>query len=116
MEFIKELRKTNPSPNPGDYRNLNRIPAGIYYLSIQGSFSHYCSPRKSIRIDKYETMEIALFTKEGNWVNYTQLKAFPKYKELLKYADGLGEITVYGYVPVTLIEELYLFLKKLPKP
>lgn len=72
-------------------------------LSIQGSFGHYCSPRKTLPYDKYKTMEFALSAGKG----FAEVKDFIETDEYDAYFDG----SVYGYVPVELIEKLYQALK-----
>ena len=113
MEAMDELKKQSLARNTDSFRIFDAIPCGKYRLSIQGSEGHYCSPRTTLYPDLYEDMEIAIF-KNNEWVHPTKskkLKAFPCYNELIERADGLGAITVYGYVPIDLINDLYLYLK-----
>ncbi len=73
-------------------------------LSIQGSFGHYCTPRKTLSYNKYERMEFALCTEQG----FKDVKDYINTDKYDNYFDG----SVYGYVPVSLIEELYQNLKQ----
>jgi len=63
-----------------------------FNMSVQGSESHYCSPR--INTTLYSEMEIG----------------FPSCKErmLMKYAEDSKQPTdtVYGYVPISIIEKV----------
>ena len=72
-------------------------------FSIQGSFGHYCRPRKTLPYDQYESMEFALCTNNG----FADVKEFLDTTEYDDYFDGY----VYGYVPVEMIERLYQALK-----
>jgi hypothetical protein len=113
MEAIEELKKQVNASGTNSYRMFDAMPCGKYLLSIQGSEGHYCSPRQTLYPDLYEDMEIAIFCNE-EWVHPTKsrkLKAFPRYNELIERADGISPITVYGYVPIDLINDLYLYLK-----
>jgi len=113
LEFIKELKKQDEYYDVKDYRMMKAINAGNYKMSIQGSNSHYCTPRETLHPLLYFTMEIALLNKKG-WLHITRskvIKNFPRYRELLSYADGVNsEYPVFGYVPVGLINDLYLYL------
>lgn len=116
MEFLKYLkntvdteavRKTYLSCGLIDF-DLPQISDGILFknglkLSIQGSFGHYCTPRKTLPYDKYKRMEFALCTKKG----FADVKDYIDTNEYDEYFDG----SVYGYVPVELIEKLYQNLK-----
>lgn len=76
-------------------------------LSIQASTSHYCTPRITLDdLKGYDTMEIALI---GNdFISADELELTDSLKESLnEYYDN----TVYGYVPVELIDKLYTELK-----
>lgn len=114
MEIIKKLELRDRQEDFQFFKSLN---TGKYSLSIQGSKYHYCSPRKTTKKENYTHMEIAIFNQKG-WFSITRsknIKAFPKYKTLIKeHADNLqGKATVFAYVPIELIEELYQYLKTL---
>ena len=117
MEFLKHLKNEWDSPVYKEaYLKLGipetEIPQrseGIEFkngliLSIQGSFAHYCFPRKTLPYDKYTDMEFALCTTEG----FKEVKDYINTDEYDKYFEG----SVYGYVPVPKIEKLYLALKE----
>lgn len=113
MELIRELQKQENAKSNNDYRMLDAVKAGKYKMSVQGSTTHYCSPRKTLPVEDYELMELALFNKKG-WLHITRsdvLKAFPRYNELLERADGVNSSApVFGYVPVDLLNDLYVYL------
>jgi hypothetical protein len=112
MEFIKNLKETNDSKAVGKimpfdedltYRKFIGFQFGNIWLSIQASYGHYCTPRKTLKdINEYTAMEFALMNKEGFISVSDALPNFTRLKEIEEYED-----TVYGYVPVELIEELY---------
>ena len=116
MEFIKELQKQKNSFNTKDYRMLKRIKAGDYFLSIQGSNFHYCLPRLTLPVDAYTHMELAIINKKGSMVSINRSKVFRNfsgYNELISMASCLNSTataTVYGYVSVDLLNDLYCFL------
>ena len=117
MEFIKhlknewdteQLRKAYLSCGLTSFDLPQRSKAIAFKnglgLSIQGSFSHYCIPRKTLSYDQYKAMEFALCTKNG----FADVKEFLDTNEYDDYFDG----SVYGYVPVEMIERLYQALKE----
>ena len=113
MKAIQELQKVNISSGD-DYRILKWLQAGKYYLSIQGSKGHYCQPRETLPLDIYISMELAIINKKEKYVNAKRssvLKSFSRYSELVRTMDG-NKVVVYAYVPVDLINDIYLFLTK----
>ena len=111
MEVIERLREQSEARKDGiDYRTLKVIIAGNYKLSIQGSNSYYCSPRKALKVTKYSLMEIAIFNNDETWssVNNAKFNSFKRIEELRERGDG---DMVCGYVPVDLIEDFYQYLK-----
>jgi hypothetical protein len=111
MKAIELLIKNNIDANHADkFRVLNPIKVGVYYISIQGSYVHYCTPRETLPINEYRTMEISITTKymDNPRIN-TLLKNFSRYKELKLHRDS-GQL--YGYVPIDLINDLCEFLGK----
>jgi hypothetical protein len=97
----------------GRKSGFRAIQAGGYTLSIQGSYGHYCTPRKEIHPEEYFTMEMAIW-KTGNrgFMHFTKssvMRSFPRYRELLACSDG-PHPTVFGYVPVDIIQELINYL------
>lgn len=112
MDFIKVLEESNDSkavkslmPFDEDltYRGFKHIRKGDVSLSIQASYGHYCTPRKTLSdLNEYASMEFALL-RNGEFITVSDiLPNFPRLEEIEEYCD-----TVYGYVPVNLIEELY---------
>lgn len=72
-------------------------------LSIQASYGHYCSPRQTLPIEKYESFELAIF-KDNEFTSIEQVTQNDiLIKKLNKYYEG----TVYANVPVEIVEELY---------
>jgi hypothetical protein len=116
MKLIKELQKQENANSKEEYRNLKAVKAGNYMLSIQGSSGHYCSPRQTLPVDLYSDMELAIINKKGSMVSINRSKLFRKfqrYDELLDRADSLNSsATVYGYVSVNLLNDLYCFLNE----
>ena len=114
MELIKELQKQKKAFSTEDYRMLEPVKAGNYFLSIQGSNAHYCTPKKSLPVDMYSEMELAIFNKKCKMVSVNRsnvFRKFSRYSELVERADFLNSTaTVYGYVSVDLLNELYCFL------
>ena len=114
MELIKELQKQEKAFSTEDYRMLKAVKAGSYFLSIQGSNTHYCTPRQSLPVDIYSSMELAIINKKGSLVSINRsnlIRKFSRYSELVERAYSLNsKATVYGYVPVDLINDLYCFL------
>lgn len=121
MEFIEKLVEAEDSIRMKDYQSpfgdseertlrlFNRVTLkdGVH-LSIQCSYAHYCSPRKTVDVLNYTTMELAIFKDE----QFTNVNAITNNKELANELNEYYEGTVYGYVPVELIEKLYQELSK----
>lgn len=84
------------------------IKISDYYLSIQASYGHYCTPRLTLEnIYHYETMEIAII-KDNEMIEEDEvLSYFDRYEELKGYCVG----AVFAYVPINLIQILYNYLK-----
>ena len=116
MKFVTLLEETPQSvetrniPRFGSYEDYGfrmlkpvNLPSDVS-LSIQASYGHYCSPRKTLPVEDYIEMEVAIF-KNKEWSSIEKVST----DEVLiaKFngcSDGAG---VYAYVPVELIEELY---------
>jgi hypothetical protein len=114
MKIIEELEKQDNANDTNEYRLLKAVKVGKYKLSIQGSAGHYCSPRHSLPVNSYSEMEMAIINKNHQMISVNRSKLFKKFKrynELLERADSLNSsCCVYGYVPIDLINDLYLFL------
>jgi len=78
-------------------------------MSIQASYGHYCSPRETLYdLNEYSSMEFALIDNKGEFLTVTDvLPTFKRLDEIEEYFN-----TVYGYVPVDLINDLYIELTK----
>jgi len=116
MELIKELQKQEKAFSTEDYRMLKAVKAGNYFLSIQGSNIHYCTPRQSLPVDIYSNMELAIINKKGSMISINRSKVirnFSRYNELVNKAGSLNsKATVYGYVSIDLLNDLYRFLNR----
>lgn len=59
-------------------------------------------------------MELAIINKKGSMVSINRsklIRKFSRYSELVERADSLNsKATVYGYVSVDLLNDLYCFL------
>lgn len=108
LNFIKAMLKVKPkykNENIG-MRIYNRVPTEKGYdLSIQCSEGHYCTPRKLLGLNSYDTFEVAILW-QGNFIYPSELNNFPRKSEL----DECYEGTVFGYVPKDLVEDLYNYL------
>ena len=117
MKLIKELQKQENANNTDNFRILKAVKAGKYMLSVQGSSGHYCSPRQTLPVDMYSDMELAIINKKGSMISINRsklLRKFKRYDELIERADSLNSpATVYGYVSVSLLNDLYCFLNEL---
>lgn len=121
MKFIKSLTPTASSirvreVRPFDEELTFRMFNGIQinedlWISVQASYSHYCSPRRTFDdLSEYNSMEFALMDKNGFISVSSVLPDFHRLAEIEEYHD-----TVYGYVPVNLIEDLFEALNEVTK-
>lgn len=115
MNFIKKMVETEDSkvmaevPLINKMKNHQAIPVmdGKYWLSIQASFYHHCSPRETFDdLSMYSSMEFALIDTEGEFRSVASI--LPDFTELEDYYEH----PVYSFAPVELIEELYQALQK----
>ena len=95
-----------------EHRQMHPIPiSSNVCMSIQASFGHYCTPKsyKLLPLKTYKTMEIAFIASSGQFVDFSVIyPTYPRLSELqLHYGDG-----IYSYVPVDLIQDVYVFIKK----
>jgi hypothetical protein len=115
FEFIQELLKQEKANSLEQFRQLQPIKLGKYFLSIQASEYHYCMPKKSLTVDKYTCFEIAIFNKAGAFVSINRsrkFREFKRYSELLERISGVNSsAAIYAYVDAELLNDLYLFLK-----
>ncbi len=83
------------------------VYAGRYRLSVQGSGTHYSSPRELYpSATQYVKMEVAIFGPHNEWVKLRDLPITDDLRQRLSERWDSGETPVGGYVPVTLIQEL----------
>lgn len=120
MEFIKALVETEESTflknrdrinNKMLFRSFKRFRKGEHFLSIQASFCHYCTPRTTLNdLSLYKTMEFALLWQDRFIRVQDAFPDFPRLVEIEEYYE-----TVYSYVPVDLIDDLFhYFITKAP--
>ncbi len=121
MEFLTKLVETKSTKklrevmkktgnNAGEgIRMFERINVGSSIeLSVQASYTHYCTPRKTINIKDYTAMELAIMRKK-TFLNIFDISDDPVLvTKLRKHFDG----SIYSYVPVEIIEDLYQALKR----
>lgn len=91
------------------YRQFKNIPIkNGYLLSIQGSYAHYCTPRTTVSKEQYTEMEMAIMTESNReFVSVWEVCTDNSINnDLEPYFSG----EVYGYVPVELLNRLYLHL------
>jgi len=96
-------------------RFFKSIQAGDYTLSIQASEGHYCTPRVTVCPGDYSTMEMAIWRTKGSktfldFPKSSTMRGFSHYRELMRFSDG-SHPTVFGYVPVWIIQKLINYLK-----
>ena len=102
-----KLAKTIPSFGSYEdygFRSFNKVelPGGVS-LSIQASYAHYCKPRKTLPVEDYQAMEMAIFL-NGEWSSVEEVS---KNEVLISKFNGYTDGVVYGFLPVKLIQELY---------
>ena len=105
--FIDQLKRRTEDP-----KYFTTVIAGDFELSIQGSNTHYCEPKEVVDASQYKRLEMAIFKSSGEWVQVRKesiLKDFPRIGELAACTQQ-GECPVSSYVPVDLIQDLYIFL------
>lgn len=82
-------------------------------ISVQASSFHYCIPSKDFpELDAYTAVEIALFDKDGNWIQPRTeplLADFPELTELCEQYEE-GNRAVGYYVPMKLVNQLIKYL------
>lgn len=94
-EYLKKTRKTVTLKNGYAFNHIRpRIEcADGFSISVQASVHHYCTPRIN-GADNYEAVELGFPSMEDSLI--------------MDYAEEPVEPTetVYGYVPVELVNEL----------
>ena len=111
--FMKAMLKAkarykNPDLGMKIYNHID-TKAG-YSLSIQASEHHYCTPRALLGLKFYEEFELAICY-DNEFVYPSELENFHRKEEL----DECHEGTIFAYVPVDLVEDLYNFLNQIEK-
>lgn len=112
MEFIDKLEVLEKQTRYLDAKNTFRLFRQISFrnnisLSVQASYAHYCTPRTTIDVEDYETMELVIF-KDGEFSPAISAVYDPVLlRDLEEYYDG----QIFSFVPVSIIERLYQYLK-----
>lgn len=112
MEFIDKLEVLEQSSGFLNSKNTFRLFRQISFknnisLSVQASYAHYCTPRTTVDVEDYETMELVIF-KDGDFSPAISAVYDPMLlKDLEEYYDG----QIFAFVPVSIIERLYQHLK-----
>lgn len=89
------------------------IITGAYELSIQGSRTHYSTPRARVLPIDYTSMELQINYRDGGKVHLDTCVAVQEFPDKDRLFDRKEpESNVFGWVPVKLINELYLHLSK----
>jgi hypothetical protein len=84
-------------------------------ISIQGSNTHYCSPRTYLEnIQEYSTVEIALFDKSGKWIQPRECALLQDFKGLSELIESYEKgYTAVGYnIPINLVNDLVTYLNQ----
>jgi hypothetical protein len=98
MEIKDFMKRTAKLTSYGGYGGLEIRPQiecnDGFKMSVQASRSHYCEPRQNLIDGEYTEVEIGFPSEEEPLIN--------------EYAECPGEWTgtVYGYVPVTIVDEI----------
>ena len=92
----------------GDYKSHQaKIPtkSGEFYLYVIAGKGSYSSPREFVEDCSYDGVEVAIFTKNGEWATKEQASpVFPIIGEgEYAYWDDNSSTAVFGYVPIRLI-------------
>lgn len=121
MELLKELHRFGEVWHIEGKTHLPHFKAiniGPYTLSIQGSEGHYCFPRKDlIHAHEYSSMEVMMYingSTENVWASDVYrgfLLKYPQYND-----TGFSVVEEWasqpmGWVPLEMINLLYLYLK-----
>ena len=111
MHFLQELKVNLNTFMPSlDARHFEPLDLGNgIELSIQGSRSHYCTPRATVDPTEYSEMELAIF-KDGEWARLTA-----ESEQQLGIIGEPGDNPVYGYTPVDTIQAIRELLQANPE-
>lgn len=106
MNFINKM---NVKAEVDNFRLYNKINFNnCVELSVQASYGHYCNPRKTTHLNEYNNMELAILKND----EFVTISDVTNDKCLIERLNSCFEGTVYGFVPIELIEELYLTLSQ----
>ena len=114
MKFQSRLKETEQSmvqseslvpaiPRERFIRMIESLEIGKYKLSIQASYGHYSTPRKTVEYNQYETMELAVCTDSDSFLDVSV--EFPEVEELKELQDGFDG-QVYAYIRVEVLQSL----------
>lgn len=122
-EFLEKMLFCDKSSLLTGYVQYQRIDFNNgYSMSIQASEYMYCSPRTTISKENYTEFEIAcfdnyergisVFPNRIDWErNISDIK-HKKFNYLIQIQD---RFSIAGYVPKDLVEEVFQYLKQLPR-
>ena len=94
--------------NPGGFFKL--IGFGSLGISIQGSQSHYCSPRINLEnLTNYDSLEIAILELYDDEKYFVNIREDDRFKDF-EWADRFepGSNPVAGYVPILEVEKIMI--------
>ena len=97
-------------------KNREAIEFAKATISIQGSETHYSTPRVYLdNIEEYEALEIAMWLPTGEWINPHTDELFKDFVDLeeLKEHYGEGDSEVGFNVPIEVVRNLLKFLEGL---
>ena len=110
--FMKELKNGGVLVDKKIFKDMQiRVFNHINFdkniiMSVQASFQHYCTPKRTINIEEYTTMELG-FIRQDKYVKFENITT--NYALANKQQNyELGEI--YANVPCELIENVYMQL------
>jgi hypothetical protein len=95
------------------YRIFKRIQIGDIFLSVQGHDGAYSEPKRICDVMDYESMEVALMDKDGEWISPRQKNWPPELKKFEEDGHWSTSDDVAAYVPVAVIQEVYEALLKM---
>lgn len=115
MEYYEYLKDLDPAfyehlknrdPKQHTSRTFRHICVWNHiYLSVQASFVHNCSPRLSLPVDEYDSMELAFFKYMDMVPAEKVIRNTPLIRKVNRYRSN--DRMIYSNVPVELIEEIY---------
>jgi len=126
LELLKETEMSKKSREQSEiiYKQLDidssylmgrwfeGIQLGKFNISVQASGGHYCNPRKTLfDLSQYESMELAVYKADNSnfFRDVDFFEGFNRIDELKERFEG----TVFGAVPIDLINDFIDYLKTL---